>query len=164
MHISFKLCIGLLASCAFAGAADASTTNSNLAVSMTITAGCTVTAGSVSFGTQSSLQSNVDQTGSLSVTCSNTTPYNVGFDSGANSASVTTRKMKGGASNTEFVSYSLYTTSGRTTNWGNTVGTDTVTGTGNGSAQTLTVYGRVPAQTLGSPGAYADTVTVTVTY
>ena len=164
MYLLKRMSIGLLVSCPFFGTAHAATTTSSLAVSMTITAGCTVAAGSISFGTQSALQSNVDQTGSVSVTCSNTTSYNVGFDSGANSASVTTRKMKGGASNTEFVNYSLYTTAGRTTNWGNTVGTDTVTGTGNGNAQSLTIYGRVPAQTLGSPGAYADTVTVTVTY
>ena len=164
MHSFSKLGMGFLATCVLAGTANASTTTSSLAVSMTITAGCTVAAGTIAFGTQSSLLSNVDQTGSVAVTCSNTTPYNVGFDAGANGGSVTTRKMKGGASNTEFVNYSLFTTAARTSNWGNTVGTDTVTGTGNGNAQTVTIYGRVPTQTLGSPGAYADTVTVTVTY
>ncbi len=38
--------------------------------------------------------------------------------------------MLGGASNTEYVNYSLYSNPGYTTNWGNTIGTDTVTGTG----------------------------------
>ena len=61
-------------------------------------------------------------------------------------SSVTARKLKGGPSN-ELINYAIYSNSGRTTNWGNTVGTDTVAGTGNGSAQTLQVYGRVPAQT-----------------
>ena len=145
-------------------AVQASTQQTTMGVSMTVQAGCTVAAGSLSFGTQTSLQSNVDQSGSVSVTCTNTTPYSVGLDQGANGASVTARRMKGGTSNTEFVSYSLFTTSGRSANWGNTVGTDTVAGTGNGSAQTVTIFGRVPPQTIGSPGGYADTVNVTITY
>jgi spore coat protein U-like protein len=43
-------------------------------------------------------------------------------------------------------------------------GIDTVAGTGNGSAQTLSVYGRIAPQTTPAPGAYADTVNVTVTF
>ncbi|WP_409528142.1 spore coat protein U domain-containing protein [Rhizobium sp.] len=39
-----------------------------------------------------------------------------------------------------------------------------VTGTGTGSPQTLTVYGRVPAQNTPAPGTYSDTVVVTVSY
>ena len=39
-----------------------------------------------------------------------------------------------------------------------------VAGTGNGNAQTLTVYGHIAAQTTPAPGAYADTVNVTVTF
>ena len=147
-----------------AGAADAATASSTLGVSMTITAGCSVAAGTIAFGTQSTLSANVDQTGTLQVTCTNTTPYTVGFDAGSFGGSVTTRKMKGGATNTEFVNYALYLNAGRTSNWGSTIGTDTLAGTGNGSAQTVTVYGRVPPQSIGSPGGYSDTVAVTVTY
>jgi spore coat protein U-like protein len=39
-----------------------------------------------------------------------------------------------------------------------------VSGTGNGAGQTITIFGRVPAQTTPAPGTYTDTVTVTVTY
>lgn len=144
--------------------AQAATQNSNMGVSMTITASCTVTAGTLAFGPQSSLQSNVDQQGTFSVTCTNTTPYTVALDAGANGASVTTRRMKGGVSNTEFVNYALFLNNTRSTNWGTTTGTDTLGGTGNGSAQTLTVYGRIPPQTLASPGSYNDSVVITVTY
>jgi spore coat protein U-like protein len=62
------------------------------------------------------------------------------------------------------VNYSLYTTAVRTVVWGNTVGTDTMAGTGNGASQAFTVYGRVPTQTTSAPGNYTDTVTATVTY
>ena len=62
------------------------------------------------------------------------------------------------------VTYSLYSDSGRTTVWGNTVGTNTVAGVGNGASQSYTVYGRVPAQTTPAAATYTDTITVTVTY
>ena len=62
------------------------------------------------------------------------------------------------------INYSLYTDAGRTTVWGNTVGTDAVSATGNGASQSYTVYGRVPAQTTPAPATYTDTITVTVTY
>ena len=71
------------------------------------------------------------------------------------------RKMTSGGNT---VNYSLYSDSGRTTVWGNTVGTNTVAATGNGAAQSYTVYGRVTAQTTPAPATYTDTITVTVTY
>jgi spore coat protein U-like protein len=104
----------------------------------------------------------VDQTSTVQLTCTNTTPYNIGLNAGTGSgATVATRKLTSGANT---VNYTLYSNSGRTTVWGNTVSTDTVAGTGNGAAQNYTVYGRIPAQTTPAPGNYTDTITVTVTY
>jgi spore coat protein U-like protein len=126
-------------------------------------AGTATTTLGVSFPAQTVLASAVSQSGSISVTCTNTTPYNVGLDKGAGSgASVSNRLMTGPSSAT--VAYGLFQDSGHATNWGNTIGTDTETGTGNGNAQTLNVYGHIAAQTTPQPGAYADTVNVTVTF
>jgi len=103
-----------------------------------------------------------DQTNTIQVLCTNTTPFNIGLDAGtASGATVTTRKLTNGAAT---INYFLYSNSGRTTNWGNTVGTDTVASTGTGVAQSFTVYGRVPVQLTPTPGIYSDTVTVTLTY
>ena len=145
------------------GAAHAATTTTTFTVQLTITASCTInSASTLNFGSQGVLAANVDQTSTIQVQCTNTTPYNIGLDAGtAAGATVTTRKMTSGGAT---VNYSLYSNSGRTTNWGNTVGTDTVSATGNGAAQSYTVYGRVPAQTTPAPGTYTDTITVTVTY
>ena len=150
--------LALAPACAFGA-----TATGNIGVSITITATCTVgTSTAVAFGSQGLLNSAINNTGALSVQCTNTTPYNVGLDpGGATGATVTTRKMTNGAAT---VSYSLYRDSGRTLNWGQTVGTDTLAGTGNGAAQSITVYGQVPSQTTPAPGAYSDTVNVTVTY
>lgn len=117
------------------------------------------------FGTQGVLSANVDQTSTITLTCTTNAPYNVGLDAGANASTasdINTRRMTDGSSH--YVSYNMYTTTARSTAWGNTIGSSTQTGTGTGSAQTMTVYGRVPAQTTPPAGNYADTVTVTVTY
>jgi spore coat protein U-like protein len=142
--------------------AGASTAIGSFNVQVMIAATCVVSgATALNFGTQGVLSGNTDQTSTITVTCTNTTPYNIGLDKGLNGSSVTTRQMIMGSTP---VNYSLFSDSGRTTNWGNTVGTDTVAATGNGSAQAYTVYGRVPAQTSPAPGTYTDTITVTVTY
>src|ERR1041384_7084283 len=147
----------------WAGTSHAASTTSTFAVQVAITATCTInSASTLNFGTQGVLATNVDQTSTVQVTCTNTTPYNIGLDAGTGTgATVAVRKLTSGGAT---VNYSLYSDSGRTTVWGNTVSTDTVAGTGNGSAQSFTVYGRIPAQTTPAPGNYTDTITVTVTY
>lgn len=141
----------------------AATTTTTFQVQITIQASCSIlSAATLNFGPQNVLASNIDQTSTMQVQCANSTPYNIGLDAGtATGATVTTRKMTNGAAT---VSYSLFSDAGRTTNWGNTVGTDTVGATGNGASQGFTVYGRVPAQTTSAPNTYTDTITVTVTF
>lgn len=156
------LAIGAAGSCCLAaGAAQAATTSTTFAVTSTVQATCVVSATNLAFGTYTGVQTNA--TSSVSVSCTNTTAYNVGLSSGtASGATVTTRRMSGPSSS--LLAYSLYRDAARTQIWGETVGTDTVTGTGNGTAQALNVYGTIPAGQLTTPGAYSDTIVVTVTY
>ena len=141
----------------------ASTATSSMAVSATVVASCTVSASPMAFGTYNNAL--LTSTATVSATCTNTTTYNVGLSVGtASGATVTTRSMFVSGTPAVLLNYSLYSNSGRTTNWGNTVGTDTVSGTGNGSAQVLTVYGQIPAGQLIAPGSYTDTITATITY
>jgi spore coat protein U-like protein len=141
--------------------AIAATTTTTFAVTATVQATCIVSATPMAFGTYTGLLASTTST--VSVTCTNTTPYNVGLNAGlASGATVTTRKMTGPGS--ALLGYDLFSDSARTVNWGQTIGTDTVTGTGNGSAQALTVYGQVAAGQYLAPGAYTDTITATVTY
>jgi spore coat protein U-like protein len=67
-------------------------------------------------------------------------------------------------SGTATVGYRMYVDASHATNWGNTVGIDTISGAGTGSQQTLTIYGRIPAQATPAAATYSDMVTVTVTY
>jgi spore coat protein U-like protein len=158
-----KLALAAVCLLPFADASQAATTTTTFTVQVAITASCTInSASTLNFGSQGILAANVDQSSTLQVQCTNTTPYNIGLDAGTGAgATVAVRKMTSGGST---INYSLYTDAGRTTVWGNTVGTDTVAATGNGAAQSYTVYGRVPPQTTPAPATYTDTVTVTVTY
>jgi spore coat protein U-like protein len=121
-----------------------------------------VSSNTLNFGTQGVLTANTDASASFAVQCTNTTPYNVGLDAGTTAGgTIVTRLLTSGSAT---VSYKIYSNAARTTNWGNTVGTDTLSGTGSGSSQSLTVYGRVPVQATPAPATYNDTVTLTITY
>jgi len=150
----------VLLSCAHAQ----TTITDNLTVTVEIQAECTiVTTSTLDFGTQGVLDADVDNTGSITVQCTSDVDYDVGLGAGNGSSATTSdRRMTGPASAS--IDYSLYSNSGRTTNWGNTISTDTVSGTGDGSSQVLTVYGRIPAQSTPAAGTYTDTVQVSVTY
>ena len=137
------------------------TATTTFAVSATVEAACSISAAALSFGTYTG--ATINATTTITATCTNTTPYSVGLNPGTSAgASVTTRKMTGPGSST--VAYALYSDPGHTLNWGQTVGVDTVSATGNGNPQSLTVYGQTAAGQLSTPGSYSDTITVTVTY
>lgn len=146
------------------GPAVGATATGNMTVRITIQAECKIqTASDLDFGTRGIIDANVDQTSTIGVQCTNGQTYNVGLSAGAGAGATTAvRRMTGPAAAT--VNYTLYRDAARTQLWGVTIGTDTVAGTGNGSVQNLTVYGRVPPQTTPAAGVYTDTVAITVTY
>ncbi len=146
--------------CAAIGATNA--TAAPFTVTATYPAICSVSAATLNFGATGVLTTAVNGSSTLTATCSSTTPYNIGLNAGTGSgATVAARKMTSGAAT---VGYSLYTNSARTTIWGNTVGTNTVSGVGAGVAQNYTVFGQVPPQATPQPATYVDTIITTVTY
>ena len=149
--------------------AQAGTATSTLPVTMTITASCTIGATAMAFTAQLGaglVSTAATASGSISVTCTNLAPYAIGLDNGASYS--TTRRMVFGGSN--YLPYGLFTNAGLTTPWSTATGaatcttsTDCYTGTGNGSAQSIPVYGQVPTvATAPAPGAYSDTVNITI--
>ncbi|MGV7207950.1 spore coat U domain-containing protein [Oxalobacteraceae bacterium A2-2] len=146
------------------GLADAASRTVNFDVTLKIIADCTIAANNLDFGqTQGVLASAVSVNTTLTVTCTSTTPYAVGLNAGTGTGSTTSARYMSGTTggNTSTVAYSLYQTAGAT-NWGNAQGTDTKAGTGTGTAQALTVYGVVPAQSTPQPDTYKSTITATV--
>jgi len=132
-----------------------------ITVSSMVAAICTVSAGTLGFGSYSGTAANA--TASVSVNCTGSAPYSVAMG-GGNNQSGSLRRMVGPAGN--FLSYQLYSDSARVVPWGDDGGQlgSRVAGTGSGSAQSLTVYGRIPAGQFPGPGSYSDSVIVTVDY
>jgi spore coat protein U-like protein len=162
-RLALKVAVAAASVLCFVGASFALTTTSTFTTQIMGTAACTISSAStLDFGATGVLVANVDRTSTVQVTCTDSTPYDIGLDAGTGTgATVAVRKLSSGDAT---VSYTLYSDTSRTTVWGNTIGTDTVAAAGNGSAQNYTVYGRVPPQTTPAAGTYNDTVTVTVTY
>lgn len=136
--------------------------SSSTTASANVLSSCTVSATNLDFGARGLLTTSVDATSTLSPTCNNGLPYSVALNGGqVNATNPALRKMQKGS---EQITYGLYRDAARSLGWGSTVGANTLAASGTGSAQATTIYGRVPAQTTGSPGAYTDTIVATINY
>lgn len=143
--------------------AQSQTVSTTFRVNARVEAVCEVTASDLAFGTYTAQAGTPLQgTTLLRATCTPGTTYNVGLDAGTSpGATINQRKMASGANS---LNYQLYSDSARNTIWGNTTGTDTVTGAGTGLAVDHTVFGAVPAAQVVPAGDYQDTITVRVYY
>ncbi|MBC7985517.1 MAG: spore coat U domain-containing protein [Sphingomonadaceae bacterium] len=164
-HIVRISSLGLaLAAAMTAGSANAATATTTFTVNATVLKACVVSALPLAFGNYDPTSgSGVNGSTTLSVLCTNGTSFTTGLNAGtASGATVSTRRMSNGANT---LSYGLYQDAARTTNWGNTAGTDTPAAqTAGVGATSLTVYGAIPASQNVPIGVYSDTITVTVTY
>lgn len=150
--------------------AYAVTATDNLSVSATVSANCTISTSAVAFGAYDPVSANassaLDGAGTVTVNCTSGAATTVTLGQGANADTGSTdaaplRRMKAGTS--DYLSYTLYSDTSRSTVWGNTAGTGSAH-TGTGTASALTVYGRVTAAQNVPSGSYSDTVVATVTF
>jgi len=137
-------------------------------VLITVAKACSVVAGAgskIDFGTVDSSATNLSGNSNISVTCSKTTPYNIGLLPSNNST--TGAGVMSPASGSDTVAYQLRSVSATGAVWGSTATSTAVgngvAGTGTGAAQTIPVYATVASANV-TPGAYSDTVTVQVNY
>ena len=119
-----------------------------------------------SFGVVANVNVNRNGAGAITVNCTNGVAYAVGLGVGVHGGgTVTSRRMQKIVGGAQTIDYGIFSNNGRNVNWGQTIGTDTVGGTGTGAAQTLTAFGRIPGgQGVKPIGGYSDTVQVIVTY
>jgi spore coat protein U-like protein len=160
MRTFLKIAVGVAAAAGLATAGSAATANANLGVSASVAATCAITTSAVAFGAYSGTQ--IDATGTVTANCVIGTPWNIGLGAGTGTgATVSNRKMTSGANT---LPYALYSDAGHSQNWGNTIGTDTLTGTGTGGTDGHTVYGRIATGSVPAAGSYTDTVVATITF
>ena len=132
---------------------------------------CSATSTPVAFGVYDpQSNSNLDNTGSITVTCQATVSllvaYTVKLSSG-NSGAFSQRKMLNGAS---ALNYQAYIDATRTTIWGD--GSSSATYAADGYLlqvltpviKNYTVYGRVTGSQNVKAGSYLDTLTILITY
>jgi spore coat protein U-like protein len=155
-----------------ASLAQAGTATTNMTVQIEITAACSIAAApTLDFGSNTGLAlttAAVSGSTSVSVTCTNGSPYSIGFGLGSNALSSQRRLVYSGV----YLPYNLYVDAAHQYPWSTgstnatcTTSSDCYLGTGSGSAQTVNIYGSVPTVAV-APGAgtYSDTVLMTVTY
>lgn len=139
----------------------------------TLVCSCTVTTTPLAFTAHNPLSvSSNDITGNVRVDCGGVVglaiPYSIALSAGT-SGSMAGRQMAFGAKR---LGYNVFTTTGRTTVWGDGSGsTATVGGSfaldvlGLAPSQNVPIYGRIPGgQNSVVPGTYTDTLVVTLTY
>jgi spore coat protein U-like protein len=149
----------------FAAPAFAQTATANLGVSATVAKNCSITTTAVTFGAYDPIVANdtapLDGTGSVVVTCTKGAGTRIDLGLGSN-ATGSTRRMAGGG---DFLTYELYTTTGRTTVWGSGAAAGlTIPAAPSRTARPFTVFGRVPGGQDVTATSYADTVVATINF
>ena len=159
---------GLLAA---AGSASGASITTTFTVSATVLKTCTTSATNLTFPNYTPGTGGVASTSTVSVNCTNKTPFTIALDGGNSGGTIAQRQMGDGAG--DLLQYNLYSDANHTTLWGDgATGGLTVAGTGAGmgagKVQNSTVYGQVldsaNNQGAAARAAYQDTITVTVTY
>lgn len=154
----------IAATFALSTTAIAATSTAALDVSVSIQPACAVSTSPVSFANYPG--GSVDAAGSINVNCVSGTSYSVGIDNGSFHTGAN-RNVGIEFNLTDRVPYALYKDAARTTEFGYGAnhGGPLSGQLGNGTSQTIPVYGRLlPGSTLPPAGRYTDFVTVIVTY
>lgn len=156
------------------GVGRAASVTTTLPVSATLVAGCSVQTAGINFGnvvSGSAIQPQ-DATGLVTVTCAGSSNYVVYMGAGTRTGGTTRGMAPVSATTGATLRYNIYQDAAHTILWGDAGGGDTfsagtgLAGTGNGLAQSLTVYGRIllditPPTIVGN---YTDTVLVTLVF
>jgi spore coat protein U-like protein len=162
--LSAALAAGLLA----APAARAGFATAQFNVTATVLSTCSATATAVAFPNYTPGGGAVTATGTITIKCTNLTPYTVSLNAGTTTGDAFTQRLMANGAAT--LQYNLYTTSAYSTVFGDGSGsTGTVTGTGAGinTGTTVTVYGQLPDNATNQAAgtlSYSDLITATVSY
>lgn len=151
---------------ALAGTAQAATKSTTFQVTANVLENCTIVASDLDFGALT-IDTDATAQSTITVRCTSGTDYVVNL-SGGGSGDALDREMTGTGAIT--VHYNLFTDAAHLSVWGDGLG-----GTSNGgglgagmaNAQSLTVYGLLPANlNAGQVEAdnYSDTITATIVY
>jgi len=113
--------------------------------------------------TATTLANPASATGSFDLTCSSpTSNISVQFNNGLNPDVSNNRRLIETGSNTDFITYGLYSDAGHTTAITSTA--IVLPGPVNATATSFAVYGLIPTNQQVPAGLYTDTITVLISY
>ncbi len=150
-----------------AGSASALTATTSFSVSATVLKTCSATASTLGFGNYTPGTGALSANTTINVKCTKGTGFTVALDKGTTATGTIAQRLM--TNGTDTLQYNLYTTAAFATIFGDGTTGVTQAGTGTGLANNvaLTVFGSLPdnaANQAVSPGSYADTIGVVVTY
>ena len=144
---------------------SATSATANLAVSASVSNNCTITTAPLAFGGYDPIVTNdtadLDSTGTVTIACTKGATTTIALNTGSH-ASGSTRRLSDG---TNFLTYEVYSDSGRSTIWGSS-GANLLSPAAAPSkaSRNFTAYGRVVGGQDVPAGSYTDTVTATVNF
>ncbi len=165
------LSASIVASLLAAGTAQATgSTAAQFNVTATVLSTCSASATAVNFPNYTPGAGAVTANGTITVKCTNLTPYTVKLNAGTTTGDAFTQRLMASSTGNYTLQYNLYTTSQLSTVFGDgsgTTGTSGGTGAGLATATTVTVYGQLPDSTTNQAavtGSYSDVITATISY
>lgn len=142
----------------------------NFQSSAQLNSSCSIGATDLSFGVYDSSQSNV-ATGSLNVTCSRSTSYQISSNYGYynyrnNKRMFIITDTNHSSSNPNYIPYTVYFNPvfAASTIWGDGTYGYKISGSGTGSSQTYPLYGQIAANLFPKPAVYSDNIVATISY
>jgi spore coat protein U-like protein len=156
-----KIALSILLSSLASINSFATTTTNAFGVSTAVAASCSISGVSnIGFsGYNPTLTST--GTGSISALCSKDTPYTLSLSAGV--GTFANRAMSGPV--TDKLNYNVFLDAGYTSIFGDgTSTTSSVSATGTGAVQAITVYGKIPSGQFINVGSYSETLTVSLVY
>jgi len=150
--------------------ADESSASTSFNVKIAVEASCALgSVSDVNFGKITSAAkptADLKQSSKVSVTCNLGTPYNITFKPSKGSTDGTGVMTNGGKSS---IPYALFSDAAYSKAWGSVIGTNSVSGTATGTADSYTIYSKVALSAVSNPalfeaGNYNDIVSVQVVY
>lgn len=144
-------------------ASQAGTDTGTLSVTASVDAACTIGDALLAFGAYDPLATTaLTNTTTFDVQCTNLTPYNITLDGGGSGAtSGNARTLQLTPAGATGLTYELFSDSGFAVPLG--VGVQ-LPGIGDGTVQSVSIYGSIPAGQFVAVGNYSDSVIATINF
>lgn len=157
-----------LCSPAFAAWVETDSDTGTIAVSLTVEDDCVLATEPLAFGDTGIVDEDVTASTTITIECTRDSAYAIALSAGVNAGGtdIANRKLKlDGGQADDVLAYQLYSDGTFDTEWGHTIGTDTVdSDSALGEAEEHTIYGRIEDHQNAPAGEYADVITATIWY